>query len=218
MQDAHVSFRVNEAVVSALSDRARQAGCSVSEYLRILVREDIAAREPVSPICADLAEASFFKGEQSPHQLARAGIPLHPRQNRDPLDLIRIAGEGDTQAQRDLAEMAIMTALSGKPNVDPFLTLSEGLIFARLADRHDDPDDAMRIIIMLALASTISSGPAATDAAAEAIARLEMIADTDADVAEVAADLLANCGRWERRETMKLAKQYRDRLISKEIA
>lgn len=41
MQDVHVSFRANDRLVAALSDRARQAGCSVSEYLRSIVRQDV---------------------------------------------------------------------------------------------------------------------------------------------------------------------------------
>jgi hypothetical protein len=40
-QDTHVSFRANDALVSALNDRARKAGCSTSEYLRALVREKV---------------------------------------------------------------------------------------------------------------------------------------------------------------------------------
>lgn len=41
MQNVHVNFRANEAVVSALAERARLAGCSVSEYLRAIVREKV---------------------------------------------------------------------------------------------------------------------------------------------------------------------------------
>lgn len=41
MQDTHVSFRANEAVVAALSHRAAQAGCSLSGYLRSLVGEKV---------------------------------------------------------------------------------------------------------------------------------------------------------------------------------
>jgi hypothetical protein len=40
-QDIHVSFRANDALVTALNDRARKTGCSTSEYLRSLVREKI---------------------------------------------------------------------------------------------------------------------------------------------------------------------------------
>lgn len=41
MQNVHVNFRANEAVVAALSERARLAGCSLSEYLRAMVREKV---------------------------------------------------------------------------------------------------------------------------------------------------------------------------------
>lgn len=41
MQDERVSFRANAVVVEALSERARMAGCSVSEYLRGVVREKV---------------------------------------------------------------------------------------------------------------------------------------------------------------------------------
>ncbi|WP_285019575.1 ribbon-helix-helix protein, CopG family [Novosphingobium sp. fls2-241-R2A-195] len=41
MQNVHVTFRANEAVVAALSERARSAGCSLSEYLRAMVREKV---------------------------------------------------------------------------------------------------------------------------------------------------------------------------------
>lgn len=41
MQNAHVTFRANAAVVAALTERARQSGCSLSEYLRAMVREKV---------------------------------------------------------------------------------------------------------------------------------------------------------------------------------
>jgi hypothetical protein len=41
MQDTHVSFRANDRLVAALAARARRAGCSVSEYLRAMVREKV---------------------------------------------------------------------------------------------------------------------------------------------------------------------------------
>ena len=41
MQDERVSFRANAVVVDALSVRARETGCSVSEYLRSIVREKV---------------------------------------------------------------------------------------------------------------------------------------------------------------------------------
>lgn len=45
MQDTHVSFRAPEKVVSALSERARIAGCTVSEYLRTIVCENVGPPE-----------------------------------------------------------------------------------------------------------------------------------------------------------------------------
>ncbi len=40
-QDAHVTFRANGVLISALEDRARKAGCSRAEYLRAIVREKV---------------------------------------------------------------------------------------------------------------------------------------------------------------------------------
>lgn len=40
-QDNHVSFRASDALVTALNDQARKAGCSTSGYLRALVREKV---------------------------------------------------------------------------------------------------------------------------------------------------------------------------------
>ena len=41
LQDAHVSFRANDKIVMALCERARASGCTVSEYLRAIVRERV---------------------------------------------------------------------------------------------------------------------------------------------------------------------------------
>lgn len=41
VQDALVAFRANSAVVAALSESARASGCSISEYLRAIVREKV---------------------------------------------------------------------------------------------------------------------------------------------------------------------------------
>ena len=41
VHDQHISFRANAAVTAALYSRAEKAGCSVSEYLRGLVREKV---------------------------------------------------------------------------------------------------------------------------------------------------------------------------------
>ena len=40
-QDSMVAFRANDKLVSALAERAEKSGCSLSEYLRGLVRERV---------------------------------------------------------------------------------------------------------------------------------------------------------------------------------
>ena len=44
LQDGHVSFRANDALISALCQRVRKSGCSVSEYLRSIVRDRVGLR------------------------------------------------------------------------------------------------------------------------------------------------------------------------------
>lgn len=40
-QDQHISFRASAPVAAALVSRAERAGCTVSEYLRAVVRENL---------------------------------------------------------------------------------------------------------------------------------------------------------------------------------
>lgn len=44
VQDGSVTFRANDVLISALLERARASGCSVSEYLRAIVRENVGLR------------------------------------------------------------------------------------------------------------------------------------------------------------------------------
>lgn len=41
VQGQQVGFRANDLLVAALAERARASGCSVSEYLRGMVRERV---------------------------------------------------------------------------------------------------------------------------------------------------------------------------------
>ena len=41
IQDAHISFRANSEVAARLAYEARRSGCSVSEFLRAVVREKV---------------------------------------------------------------------------------------------------------------------------------------------------------------------------------
>jgi hypothetical protein len=219
MLNETVIFRATDELASAIQQRASEAGVTVSEYLRDIIASSVGVHEFVSPVCFNLAEAAFFTGEDCAHKAALAGAPLRPgNPYPDPMALLPAAAEGDRQAQRDLADVAILRALSSQPEVDPFTTLSEGLVFARLADRGDgNPDDAMRVVTMLALGSTLTSGSAARDMAGEAIARLELHADSGSILADQSADLLASCAQHESPETMRIAKDYRDRLTAETV-
>lgn len=41
MQSEHITFRASPVLAAALYARARDAGCSVSEYLRSIARERV---------------------------------------------------------------------------------------------------------------------------------------------------------------------------------
>ena len=41
MQTEHITFRASPVLAAALYARAREAGCSVSEYLRSIARERV---------------------------------------------------------------------------------------------------------------------------------------------------------------------------------
>ena len=220
MLNETVIFRATDELATAIQDRASEAGLNVSGYLREIIATSVGVRETVSPVCFNLAEAAFFTGDNCAYNSAVTGAPLRPGLSYpDPMALMSAASEGDRQAQRDIADFGILRALSGQPEVDPFLTLSEGLIFARLADRGDgNADDAMRVVTMLALGSTLATGLAARDMAGEAIARIELHANSNSISADESADLLTACAQHESAETMRIAKQYRDRLTAQETA
>lgn len=41
VHDGHIVFRANTAIIAALAESARASGCSVSEYLRSIIRERV---------------------------------------------------------------------------------------------------------------------------------------------------------------------------------
>ena len=41
LQDSHITFRASDLLAAALSQRARNSGVTVSEYLRGVVREKV---------------------------------------------------------------------------------------------------------------------------------------------------------------------------------
>ncbi|MCK9543207.1 MAG: hypothetical protein M0R03_14395 [Novosphingobium sp.] len=170
----------------------------------------------VSDVCCHVAQATLFDRipgkDFSLHDMSMAGVP-YCENPADPLALIPRAARGDLAAQREIAEQALYYVLSEGDRIDRPVTLAEGLMFARMAaSQTDDERDAMRVVMMLSLASLITVGEASTDYAAECIARLEMVADGATTMAEAAASLLARCAEQEKPETLMIARQYRDRL------
>lgn len=211
MLNETIIFRATDDLAEAIHAKAKGAGLSVSEYLRGIISDHVSVSDVESPICQNLATFAFFSGDPSPSNAARKRFATQEETTCDPMTALSAAGAGDTQAQRLLADMAIEGAL-GNDEVDPLIILLEGLVFARLADRHGVLDDSLRVVTMLALAATMANGQAAYDLAGEAIARLELIAQGGFTVSEDAAELLANCAAREHPHTMQIAQQYRRRL------
>lgn len=145
---------------------------------------------------------------------AKAGVPYFAEGDEaDPVVLLGRAAHGDVDAMRDMAGSALHLAMTGRYDVDPIVVLSEGLMFARMAAVRGNEDDAMRVVVMLSLASLFSSEEAATDFAGEALARLELLADGTSKMAEASAQLLAAHTQHETPDTLECAKAYRTRLL-----
>lgn len=95
---------------------------------------------------------------------------------------MRAAAAGALQAQRVLADRALTSLADGETS--PFVAISEGLVFARLAATHGDLTDHGRLLLMLSLAADVSPNEADRDELdAEALARLAVLADEGIDAA-----------------------------------
>ena len=214
-----VGFRADDALVEALEAAASRDGVSVSEVIRRAILGNLEPVRTMSNLCEQIAQAVYFEpndGDISIAQAARSGIPLCAA--FDPMDAIEAAARGELGAMRKLADAAAYFACSGSEDADPHITLAEGLVLARMAASIGNSDDALRVVNMLALYASLSSGEVAHDLAGEAIARLELLADTDGPVGEEAAQVLAAAADHEHPETLKRAQEYRARLATKETA
>jgi hypothetical protein len=174
--------------------------------------------EAASEVCNRVATAMLctpIPGEGvTLWEAASAGAPFYPPgEEADPFSLMVRAAHGDVVAQREVAANALHLAMTGREDIEPVLVLAEGMMMARLAAVHGDPEDAMRLIVMLSLSSLLSVADAAAETAGEALARLELLADGDSKFAEAAAELLAACAERETPETLKWAQHFRARLV-----
>lgn len=132
----------------------------------------------------------------------------------DPFDHLAAAATGCLEAQRALADSSIRMVLAGC-DADPVMTLSEGLIFARLAAAHGDVSDDERLVAMLTITAFLSGEDGAAELRGEAMARVAMLADAGVEAAEFQ---LANDAEQASPEIMALAQAYRGRLLKTEKA
>lgn len=127
----------------------------------------------------------------------------------DPFQYLAAAATGCLEAQRALADSAIRMVLDGG-DPDPVTTLSEGLIFARLAAAHGDVSDDERVVGMLTLTAWLCGEGNAAELRGEAMARVAMLADAGDEAAEFQ---LASDAEQATPEIMALAQLYRGRML-----
>jgi hypothetical protein len=120
----------------------------------------------------------------------------------NPYAAIRKAAHGDLEAQRALADFALHKIREG--DRAPFVTLQEGLCFARMAMAHGEPQDRRRVYDMLGLGSLLATDPREKlECDAEAIALMADLADQGSEEAGRAMIPLAD---WSSPEALELAR------------
>ena len=101
--------------------------------------------------------------------------------------LLKVAARGDIAAQRALADQSVKL-IGNRSDLNPIDLLNDGLIFARMAAMQGDAHDESRVLSMLALLGEICGelGDHNTGAVcvAEGIARLSLMADQGAELAD----------------------------------
>lgn len=104
---------------------------------------------------------------------------------------IGAAAAGSLEAQRALASEACRLTVSGE--TDPYITMVEGLVFARMAAAHGDSGDVGRVLAMLAICSDLCAQAGQSERAmahdAEALATAAAAADLGLPIEEELLDL-----------------------------
>ena len=111
---------------------------------------------------------------------ARVVPPKSDNPALDPFSALHAAATGSIEAQRAIADRAITLAMEDNDR-DPVTSLTEGLVFARLAASHGDVSDQGRVISMLAVLSEMVDETSAEELVGEAFARVELAADAGAE-------------------------------------
>ena len=181
MRTQIVNFRADDALAAAMAELARKDGVTISDVIRDALRDRVARDIAPEPVQG----------------------PLNPFAH------LRAAATGDIVAQRALAEEAMRLVVSGSES-DPLITVSEGLVFARLAAEHGDISDHGRVIGMLGMADSICGLDAASEFYSEALARIAILADQGVDMADL---LLTSCAEDATPKIMALAQQYRQWML-----
>ena len=130
----------------------------------------------------------------------------------DPYSLMHEAAAGSIGAQRKLADISTQIALNPVEGIDPYTTLIEGMVFARLAATQGAVEDQRRCIQMAGFLQMLGGGD---ETLAEAIARVELLADAGC---EDAATFLSSLDPQMPAEILILAKAYVARLQKYEEA
>jgi hypothetical protein len=158
-----VNFRAEPQLVEAINASARQSGVSASEFIRQAVEARLANVDAPAP-----TEAGEI----------------------DPFSKLAAAARGSLEAQRAVANQAIKLAF--QEGRDAEKTLLEGLVFARLAASHGHIEDQGLVISMIALLSEVVGEDAVPSEVAEALARIEWIANQSCGGVEPCADFIAS--------------------------
>jgi hypothetical protein len=183
MQDARFSFRAGAPLAEALAHRVHKAGCSVSEYLRSIVRDHVGLCDPAPSL--DIAATPA----KSVHELA---------------------SRGDA---RGFAELAGLHHQRGLAGAEPaIIAYARAVDYARLAAAaRGDRQDWLAFLYLLeqhALALREAGlGDLADMANGEAVAIAEFMAEDGDD--EI-ADMLASTADNLTPKALTVARELRD--------
>lgn len=126
----------------------------------------------------------------------------------NPFRAVADAAIGNIEAQRALAEESVRMARED-PDIDPILTLCEGLVVARMAAAHGNQGDRGRVVAMLTVAADICLHQGDDESAdifvGEALARMSLLADEGLDLA---ANGLNRAAEHASADAMEMAKNF----------
>lgn len=127
----------------------------------------------------------------------------------DAFALLKLAGAGDLAAQLALANRAVQLACDPESGCDPYLTIVEGMVFARMAAAQGGMEANKVCLTLAGLLCHVAGSDLCVDHLAEAIARVELMADAGDEEAALTLSTLAENATP---EIMATAQHFRARL------